>query len=105
MRRILGRQLAAAASGQGAAELGDLPEWNLGDLYSGMEATRFLLAGDSDFRLEGGLNERLLAVTVGVTLYSVCSICLLVFAVLTFARRPARLRLPGGSDRRLRRLS
>ena len=38
MRRILGRQLAAAASGQGAAELGDLPEWNLADLYSGMEA-------------------------------------------------------------------
>jgi NO-binding membrane sensor protein with MHYT domain len=73
--------------------------------YSGMEATRFLLAGDSDFRLEGGLNERLLAVTVGVTLYSVCSICLLVFAVLTFSRRPARARLPGGSDRRLRRLS
>ena len=38
MRMVSGRQLAAAASGQGAAELGDLPEWNLADLYSGMEA-------------------------------------------------------------------
>ena len=35
MRMIPGRQLAAAASGQGAAELGDLPEWNLADLYPG----------------------------------------------------------------------
>ncbi|TIL81543.1 MAG: oligoendopeptidase F, partial [Mesorhizobium sp.] len=34
---VFGRQLAAA-SGQGAAELGDLPEWDLADLYSGMDA-------------------------------------------------------------------
>ena len=32
------RQLAAPASGLGAAELGDLPEWNLADLYAGMDA-------------------------------------------------------------------
>ena len=38
MRMVFGRQLATAASGQGAAELGDLPEWNLADLYPGMEA-------------------------------------------------------------------
>ncbi|WP_287202218.1 M3 family oligoendopeptidase [Mesorhizobium sp.] len=38
MRMVFGRQLAAAASGQGAAELGDLPEWDLADLYSGMDA-------------------------------------------------------------------
>ena len=38
MRMVPGGQLAAAASGQGAAELGDLPEWNLADLYPGMEA-------------------------------------------------------------------
>src|ERR1700754_548117 len=38
MHMVIGRQLAAAVSGQGAAELGDLPEWNLADLYSGMEA-------------------------------------------------------------------
>ena len=30
--------LAAAAAGRGAAELGSLPEWNLADLYSGMDA-------------------------------------------------------------------
>ncbi|MGN6536672.1 MAG: M3 family oligoendopeptidase, partial [Mesorhizobium sp.] len=30
--------LAAAAATRGAAELGNLPEWNLGDLYSGMDA-------------------------------------------------------------------
>ena len=39
MRMVFGQRLAAtAASGQGAAGLGDLPEWNLADLYSGMEA-------------------------------------------------------------------
>ena len=38
MRMVFGRQLMAPTSGQGAAELGDLPEWNLADLYSGMEA-------------------------------------------------------------------
>lgn len=38
MSMVFGRQLAAAASGQGAAELGDLPEWDLADLYSGMDA-------------------------------------------------------------------
>ncbi|TIS80073.1 MAG: oligoendopeptidase F, partial [Mesorhizobium sp.] len=35
---MFGQRLAATASGQAAAELGDLPEWNLADLYSGMEA-------------------------------------------------------------------
>ncbi|TIP48705.1 MAG: oligoendopeptidase F, partial [Mesorhizobium sp.] len=38
MRMEFGHRLAAPASGHGAAELGDLPEWNLADLYSGMEA-------------------------------------------------------------------
>ena len=39
MRISLGRrQLSAASSGQGAAELGDLPEWNLADLYPSMDA-------------------------------------------------------------------
>ncbi|MER8611564.1 M3 family oligoendopeptidase [Mesorhizobium sp. M0435] len=37
MRMVFARKLAAASS-QGVAELGDLPEWNLADLYSGMEA-------------------------------------------------------------------
>jgi len=41
MRNISVRHLATASPGQEAeqrAALGDLPEWNLGDLYSGMEA-------------------------------------------------------------------
>lgn len=38
MRMVSDGQLAAVASGHGAAELGDLPEWNLADLYSGMAA-------------------------------------------------------------------
>ncbi|WP_292329920.1 hypothetical protein, partial [Mesorhizobium sp.] len=38
MRMEFGHRLGAPASGHGAAELGDLPEWNLADLYSGMEA-------------------------------------------------------------------
>ena len=38
MNIISRRRLAAASTAQGAAELGDLPEWNLADLYSGMDA-------------------------------------------------------------------
>jgi diguanylate cyclase len=56
--------------------------------YTAMEATRFL-PGDDGFDLSHVLSEPLLAVAVAVVLYTVCSICLLVFAVLTFGRRPA----------------
>ncbi len=39
MNIISRRRLAAASTAQGAsADLGDLPEWNLADLYSGMDA-------------------------------------------------------------------
>ena len=43
--------LAATAAGRGAAELGNLPEWNLADLYSGMDAPelkRDLAKADAD---------------------------------------------------------
>jgi NO-binding membrane sensor protein with MHYT domain len=55
--------------------------------YTAMEATRFLRAGGViDF--QNVFNEPVLAMAIAVMLYSVCSICLIVFAVLTFARRP-----------------
>ena len=39
MRTMLGQKTGAAETAQGAAAaLGDLPEWNLGDLYSGINA-------------------------------------------------------------------
>ncbi len=57
--------------------------------YTAMEATRFLPDGLSGFDLANVLSEPLLAVAVAVTLYSVCSVCLVVFAVLTFGRRTA----------------
>jgi NO-binding membrane sensor protein with MHYT domain len=61
--------------------------------YSGMEATHFMPR--AFLSLRNVLSEALLAVAIAVTLYSVCSVCLLVFAVLTFTRRPLRTqRLP-----------
>ena len=38
MRTFSAQRTAAATSGQARAALGDLPEWNLSDLYSGMDA-------------------------------------------------------------------
>lgn len=53
--------------------------------YSGMEATRF--ERSASMALNHVLSEPLLAVAIAITLYSVCSICLIVFAVLTFSRK------------------
>lgn len=60
--------------------------------YTAMEATRFLPSSSAG-QLANVFNGRVLAVAVAITLYSICSICLIAFAVLTFAkrRRPARL--------------
>ena len=38
MRTVTDRQFSAASVGQASADMGDLPEWNLSDLYSGMDA-------------------------------------------------------------------
>jgi oligoendopeptidase F len=38
MRTVSDRQFAAAPAGQASTDMGDLPEWNLSDLYSGMDA-------------------------------------------------------------------
>lgn len=55
--------------------------------YSAMEATRFMAVGTGDVTLRQGMSEEALAMTIAVTLYSICSICLLVFARQTFNRR------------------
>ncbi len=39
MRTVSDRQFAAVSTGQASTDLGDLPEWNLSDLYSGMDAS------------------------------------------------------------------
>jgi NO-binding membrane sensor protein with MHYT domain len=53
--------------------------------YSGMEATRFVRGG-TPFNLAEVLSEPLLAVAIATTLYTVCSVCLIVYAILTFAK-------------------
>jgi diguanylate cyclase len=63
--------------------------------YSGMEATRFLPAEGPSGLLQGIVSEAHLAVAVAVTIYSVCGICMVVFAMLTFMKRTPR----GGGPR------
>lgn len=50
--------------------------------YSGMEATRFLPSAEFETTL-GLWSEKYLAFAITVTIYSVCSVCLLVFSFLT----------------------
>jgi diguanylate cyclase len=58
--------------------------------YAAMEGTRFLpVWGPAP--LANVFKESTLAVSVAITLYTICSVCLIVFAVLTFSRRPVRL--------------
>jgi diguanylate cyclase len=58
--------------------------------YTAMDATRFLPADSVDMSLGLAFSEPLLAMAIAVMLYSVCSICLVVYAILTFYVRPAR---------------
>ena len=57
--------------------------------YTGMEATRFVPR--AYYSLANVLSEPMLAVAIAFTLYSVCGVCLVVFALLTFGRRPVQL--------------
>jgi NO-binding membrane sensor protein with MHYT domain len=64
--------------------------------YSGMEATRFLPAENAAETFQGALSKTHLAIAISFTIYSVCGMCIFVFAFRTFARRtmsPARTRL------------
>jgi diguanylate cyclase len=76
-RRVLDTLAGSAALGLAIASMH----------YTAMEATRFLPADLPGFELSQVLSEPLLALAIAVTLYSVCSVCLVVFAVLTFGRR------------------
>jgi diguanylate cyclase len=58
--------------------------------YTAMEGTRFI-PGNRTVPFANVFNEPMLAVAIAITLYSICSVCLIVFAVLTFSRRPVRL--------------
>jgi NO-binding membrane sensor protein with MHYT domain len=53
--------------------------------YSGMEATRFLPGTTLDEGLALLWSEKFLAFAITVTIYSVCSLCLIVFSFLTLA--------------------
>ena len=59
--------------------------------YSGMEATRFIPMQDIRERFDLVLSEAYLALTIAVTLYSVCGTCIGVFAIMTFRPKPRRL--------------
>lgn len=58
--------------------------------YAAMEGTRFLPISSPDI-IGRAISGPLLATAIAVTLYSVCSLCLMVFAYLTFARANAAL--------------
>ena len=57
--------------------------------YTAMEGTRFLQAG-GPLPFANVFKEAALAVAVAITLYTICSVCLIVFAVLTFSRPSVR---------------
>ena len=64
--------------------------------YSGMEATRFLPVENATEMFHGALSKAHLAIAISFTIYSVCGLCIFVFAFRTFARRtvlPVRTRL------------
>lgn len=75
MRGVLDTFLGSAALGLAIASMH----------YSAMEGTRFLPAG-GPMLFANVIKEAMLAVAVAITLYSICSVCLIVFAVLTFSR-------------------
>jgi NO-binding membrane sensor protein with MHYT domain len=59
--------------------------------YSAMEATRFLPAETTGEALQNVLSHQVLALAVSITVYILCGSCIVIFALLTFARR-AKLR-------------
>jgi hypothetical protein len=52
-----------------------------------MEATRFLPAANPAEALGNVVSDHYLALAISITIYSLCGLCLVVFAVLTFTRR------------------
>ena len=64
--------------------------------YSGMEATHFLPVENAAETVHGALSKVHLAVAISIMIYSVCGLCIFVFAFRTFGKRtvsPARPRL------------
>jgi NO-binding membrane sensor protein with MHYT domain len=64
--------------------------------YSAMEATRFLPAETAAEIAHGALSKVHLAIAISFTIYTVCGVCIFVFALRTFTRRaivPVRPRL------------
>lgn len=64
--------------------------------YAGMEATRFVPVETAQEIFQGAISKAHLAIAISITIYSVCGLCILVFALRTFTRRtasPARTRL------------
>jgi NO-binding membrane sensor protein with MHYT domain len=52
--------------------------------YSAMESTRFLPANTAGALPEMLISEDYLALTIAITMYFVCGICLMVFSILTY---------------------
>ena len=57
--------------------------------YSGMEATRFLPVENAAEAVHGTLSKAHLAVAISMMTYSVCGLCIFIFAFRTFGRRTA----------------
>lgn len=56
--------------------------------YCAMEATRFLPVANSAELVRGALSKPHLAIAISFTIYSVCGLCIFVFAFRTFGRPP-----------------
>jgi NO-binding membrane sensor protein with MHYT domain len=52
--------------------------------YSGMEATRFLPASEVTELPELLISEDYLALSIAITMYVICGLCLMVFSILTY---------------------
>jgi NO-binding membrane sensor protein with MHYT domain len=64
--------------------------------YAAMEATHFLPMGNAAELVQGGVSKTQLALAIAITIYSVCGVCIFIFALRTFMRSavvPARPRL------------
>jgi NO-binding membrane sensor protein with MHYT domain len=64
--------------------------------YTAMEATRFLPGQGFAGFLGHAFSERYLALSISIAMYGICGMCITVFSVLTFVKRPS----PQG-DRRI----
>jgi diguanylate cyclase len=57
--------------------------------YTAMEATRFIPAQNFGAFVSNAFSERYLALSISIAMYGICGMCIMVFSVLTFVKRPS----------------